>query len=122
MSQVVLITGCTTGGIGYALYVILMTSIGLSLVLNDCQLYRAQEFARHGCIVYATSRKVETIADFSDPKIHKLALDVTSDENVQIVVQEVLTREGKLDVVVNNAGVISPGAILDLRATGLLLI
>ncbi|KAJ3571393.1 hypothetical protein NP233_g3775 [Leucocoprinus birnbaumii] len=92
MSRVVLVTGCTTGGIGYAL---------------------AQEFAHQGCIVYATSRRAETIADFENPKIHKLALDVTSDENIQKVIHEILTKEGKLDVVVNNAGMICPGPLID---------
>ncbi|KAF5352465.1 hypothetical protein D9756_006019 [Leucocoprinus leucothites] len=92
MSRVVLVTGCTTGGIGHAL---------------------AQEFAHQGCIVYATSRRVETIADLGNPKIHKLTLDVTSDENIQSVIQEILTKEGRLDVVVNNAGVICPGPLID---------
>jgi NADP-dependent 3-hydroxy acid dehydrogenase YdfG len=71
--------------------------------------HSAQEFAYQGCIVYATSRRVETIADFKSANIHKMALDVTSDENVQSVIQEILATEGKLDVVVNNAGRISPG-------------
>jgi len=53
---------------------------------------------------------VETIADFEDPEIHKLTLDVTSDENIQNVVQEVIDKEGKLDIVVNNAGIICPGS------------
>jgi len=53
---------------------------------------------------------VETIADFEDPEIHKLALDVTNDENIQNVVQEVIDKEGKLDIVVNNAGIICPGS------------
>lgn len=70
---------------------------------------RAQEFAKQGCTVYATSRRVETIADFANPRIYKLALDVTSDENVQNVIQEIIRKEGKIDVVVNNAGVICPG-------------
>ena len=74
---------------------------------SDC---RAREFARQGCIVYATSRRVETITDFEDPGIHKLALDVTSDENIKNVVREVIDKEGKLDIVVNNAGIICPGS------------
>ncbi|KAF9454063.1 oxidoreductase [Macrolepiota fuliginosa MF-IS2] len=92
MSRVVLVTGCTTGGIGYAL---------------------AEEFGKQGCTVYATSRRVETIASFSNPKIHKLALDVTSDEDVQSAIQSIITQEGKIDVVVNNAGTICPGALID---------
>jgi len=74
---------------------------------TDC---RAREFARQGCIVYATSRRVEIIADFEDPGIHKLALDVTSDENIKNVVQEIIDKQGKLNIVVNNAGIICPGS------------
>jgi NAD(P)-dependent dehydrogenase (short-subunit alcohol dehydrogenase family) len=68
-----------------------------------------EEFARQGCKVYATSRRVETIADFSHKSIEKLALDVTSDESVQNVLNFIVEKEGKIDVVVNNAGVSAPG-------------
>ncbi|KAF5384872.1 hypothetical protein D9615_001337 [Tricholomella constricta] len=92
MSRVVLVTGCSTGGIGFAL---------------------CNEFARQGCKVYATSRKVETIGEFSYPTVQKLALDVTSDEAVESVVKHVATVEGKIDIVVNNAGFFSAGPLID---------
>ena len=38
-----------------------------------------------------------------------MAMDVTKDEDVQAVVQKILTDEGKIDIVVNNAGGISIG-------------
>ena len=41
--------------------------------------------------------------------MEKLQLDVTSDENVQRVLDLIVEREGKVDVVVNNAGMIAPG-------------
>jgi len=71
---------------------------------------RCEEFARQGCKVYATSRRVETIADFDDSSVQKLALDVTSDESVQSVFNHIIEVEGKVDVVVNNAGLISAGS------------
>ncbi|KAF8973621.1 oxidoreductase [Flammula alnicola] len=92
MSRVVLVTGCSTGGIGYSL---------------------CEEFARQGCKVYATSRKVETIADFKDETVEKLTLDVNSDESVSKVLEHIVEKEGKIDVVVNNAGVIAPGPIVE---------
>jgi len=92
MPRVVLVTGCSTGGIGYSL---------------------CEEFARQGCKVYATSRKIETIADFGDRTIEKMCLDVTSDESVRNVLSQVVEREGKIDVVVNNAGVIAPGPLAE---------
>ncbi|RXW22563.1 hypothetical protein EST38_g3293 [Candolleomyces aberdarensis] len=92
MSSVVLVTGCTTGGIGYSL---------------------CEEFARQGCKVYATSRRVETIAESSFPNIERLALDVTDDESVNKAIEHIIEKEGKLDIVVNNAGAIAGGALLD---------
>jgi NADP-dependent 3-hydroxy acid dehydrogenase YdfG len=77
----------------------------------ELDFYRCEEFARQGCKVYATSRRVDTIADFSNKSIEKLALDVTNDESVQTALNFILDREGKIDVVVNNAGMIAPGSL-----------
>jgi 1-acylglycerone phosphate reductase len=70
---------------------------------------RCEEFARQGCKVYASSRKIETIADFEDKTIEKVSVDVTSDESVQNALKHIIEKEGKIDVVVNNAGFIAPG-------------
>ncbi|TFY52679.1 hypothetical protein EVJ58_g9879 [Rhodofomes roseus] len=80
--EVVVVTGCTKGGIGHAL---------------------CEEFAGKGCKVYATARRVEAIGDFKDTQIVRLRLDVTSDADVADVVKTVLDREGRIDIVVNNA-------------------
>jgi len=74
-----------------------------------CNRHRCEEFAHQGCKVYATSRRIETIADFSNESIEKLALDVTSDESVHNALNFILEKEGRIDVVVNNAGVTAPG-------------
>ncbi|KII94107.1 hypothetical protein PLICRDRAFT_153462 [Plicaturopsis crispa FD-325 SS-3] len=93
-SKVVLVTGCSRGGIGFHL---------------------CEQFAEQGCKVYATSRKVESVEGFTHANIEKLALDVTSDESVLAAVQTVLQKEGKIDIVVNNAGIlISIGAMIDI--------
>jgi len=92
MSRVVLVTGCSAGGIGFAV---------------------AQEFAKEGCTVYATARNPDKIGESSLPSLLKLKLDVTSDEDVQRVVDHIIQEEGKIDVIVNNAGVISPGPLID---------
>jgi NADP-dependent 3-hydroxy acid dehydrogenase YdfG len=42
---------------------------------------------------------------FQNLSIEKLALDVTSDEDVERVIKTILDAEGKIDIVVNNAGV-----------------
>lgn len=75
----------------------------------NINIYRCEEFQRQGCKVYATSRRIETIADFKTGGIEKLALDVNSDESVAAVLAHIMEKEGKIDVVVNNAGLIVPG-------------
>ncbi|GJE86192.1 SDR family oxidoreductase [Phanerochaete sordida] len=91
--KVVLVTGCSKGGIGFAL---------------------CEEYARRGCKVYATARRLEAMEGFAHPAIEKLSLDVTSDENVQDVVKTIIEREGRIDMVVNNAGANCAGAIIDV--------
>jgi NAD(P)-dependent dehydrogenase (short-subunit alcohol dehydrogenase family) len=61
-----------------------------------------------GFTVYGTSRKV-AIGDERDGVV-LLPLDVTDDESVAGAVREVLDRSGRIDVLVNNAGVGVAGA------------
>lgn len=49
---------------------------------------------------------------FKHDNIEKLVLDVTDDQNVQDVVKVIVGREGKIDVLVNNAGALCVGACL----------
>ena len=45
----------------------------------------------------------------SHPNIKKLALEVTSDESVQQAIQQVVIEQGRIDLLVNNAGVMCIG-------------
>ncbi|KAK7686715.1 hypothetical protein QCA50_010315 [Cerrena zonata] len=91
--KVVLITGCSEGGIGF---------------------YLCEAYAAHGCIVYATARRPETMSSFSHPNIYTLKLDVLEDDEVNSVVKTIIDREGRVDILVNNAGSGAPGPILDM--------
>ncbi|KIJ06641.1 hypothetical protein PAXINDRAFT_20164 [Paxillus involutus ATCC 200175] len=84
--KVVLITGCSEGGIGFSL---------------------CEEFATRGCIVYATSRKLESMEGLSHENIRKHALDVTKEDEIHKVVQTIIAETGRIDVVVNNAGALA---------------
>jgi short-subunit dehydrogenase len=62
----------------------------------------APALAAAGYRVFGTSRRPPAT---KSPGIEYLACDVTSDESVQAAVGEVLSKTGRIDLLVNNAGV-----------------
>src|SRR5215208_1213466 len=67
----------------------------------------AQRLAVAGYKVYGTSRRS---AQASGQAFEMLPLDVTSDPSVAALVGEVMRREGRIDLLVNNAGFgVAPG-------------
>jgi NAD(P)-dependent dehydrogenase (short-subunit alcohol dehydrogenase family) len=61
----------------------------------------AQRLAQAGYRVYGTSRRSAPLAD---REFAMLPLDVTSDESVESAVNELIRLEGRIDLLVNNAG------------------
>jgi len=61
----------------------------------------AELLADSGYKVYGTSRKG---AQSGQRKYKMIALDVNSDESVEAALKEVIQQEGRIDLVVNNAG------------------
>ena len=61
----------------------------------------AQRLATAGYKVYGTSRRG---ADAGQRSFEMLPLDVTSDESVEAVVRDVMRLDGRIDLLVNNAG------------------
>lgn len=59
----------------------------------------AELLAAQGHIVYGTSRSA-----IEHPKIHFLQMDVRDTESVAAGVQQIIAKEGRLDVLINNAG------------------
>ncbi|KAF6259940.1 hypothetical protein COO60DRAFT_1510268 [Scenedesmus sp. NREL 46B-D3] len=90
--KVVLVTGCTKGGMGYAL---------------------CAQFARLGCCVFAGGRRVEAMAGLKELGCTVVPLDITSSASVTAAVQRVLKAAGRIDVLVNNAGVSGRGALAE---------
>ena len=77
-------------------------------------------FARAGYKVFATMRNTESatelkqkISDESLP-ITIAAMDVDSDESVQHCMNAILSQQGSIDVLVNNAGIKRHGSVEDL--------
>ena len=61
----------------------------------------AERLAKAGYTVYGTSRRGTSVGTRS---FHMLPLDVTSDASVEAGVGEVIRLEGRIDLLVNNAG------------------
>jgi NAD(P)-dependent dehydrogenase (short-subunit alcohol dehydrogenase family) len=85
----VLITGCSTG-IGRA---------------------TAERLARNGLTVYATARRLDSIADLQEAGCRTLALDVTNEESMRAAVAAVEEADGAVGALVNNAGYSQSGAV-----------
>jgi short-subunit dehydrogenase len=67
----------------------------------------AERLALAGYTVYGTSRRAVAARELP---FTMLALDVTRDESVEAVVQQVIGLEGRIDLLVNNAGFgVAPG-------------
>ncbi|MBK5230415.1 MAG: SDR family NAD(P)-dependent oxidoreductase [Thermoleophilia bacterium] len=87
--KTVLITGCSTG-IGRA---------------------TAERLAGRGWNVYATARRLDSIADLEASGCKLLELDVTSEDSMTAAVQRVEQAEGAVYGLVNNAGYSQSGAV-----------
>jgi NAD(P)-dependent dehydrogenase (short-subunit alcohol dehydrogenase family) len=96
-SEVVLITGASRG-------------LGLSI---------AEILTKAGYIVYAGHRanssleKLEEIQK-SSPHLHPLLMDVTDQESVDKAIAVIMTEEGHIDALINNAGILITGSLENL--------
>tara|TARA_B100001971_G_C18235368_1_gene566745 strand:- start:1090 stop:1896 length:807 start_codon:yes stop_codon:yes gene_type:complete len=88
-NKVVVITGASEG-------------IGKSLAL---------EFGKRGAITVITARstkklkKVESILKSNNADVFSITLDITSKSSIKYMIKKVMEKYGKLDILINNAGV-----------------
>ena len=67
-----------------------------------------------GYTVYAAARRAQRMEHLTESGIRPLAMDVTDDQSVQSAVKQILADTGRIDVLVNNAGYGSYGALEDV--------
>ncbi|KAA6438417.1 SDR family NAD(P)-dependent oxidoreductase [Dyadobacter flavalbus] len=70
--------------------------------------------AQSGYNVYGAARRTEKMQDLVNYGIKPIALDVTKDESVVACVEQIFKEAGSIDVLINNAGFGSYGAIEDV--------
>jgi NAD(P)-dependent dehydrogenase (short-subunit alcohol dehydrogenase family) len=81
---------------------------GASSGIGEATAYKLQAM---GYRVYAAARRVDRMAPLADVGIRPVRVDVTDDTSLVDFVKQVLAESGRVDVLVNNAGYGSYGAV-----------
>ncbi len=92
MKKVVIVTGASSG-IGKA---------------------TSMELINEGHTVYGAARRVEMMNEFVSLGGKAVAMDITNHDQVHTEIQKIIKKEGRIDVLVNNAGYAVYGAIEEI--------
>jgi len=91
-SQVALVTGGSSG-------------------IGECTV---RELLDAGFTVYTCARRVDRMQSLAEAGAHVFAMDVTDDESMVAGVRRIIDEQGRIDLLVNNAGYGSYGAVEDV--------
>lgn len=74
----------------------------------------ARLLAQNGYTVYGVARRTEKMATLRDLGIKTIPMDVADDESMVKAVEQIISEQGHIDVLVNSAGFGSYGAVEDV--------
>ncbi|KRF36966.1 oxidoreductase [Nocardioides sp. Soil805] len=74
----------------------------------------ARALLAKGFTVYAVARRVDRMAALQSNGVHTFAMDVTDDASMVAGISRIVEEQGRIDVLVNNAGYGSYGAVEDV--------
>ncbi len=74
----------------------------------------ARALLAKGFTVYAVARRVDRMAALESEGVHTFAMDVTDDASMTSGISRIIEEQGRIDVLVNNAGYGSYGAVEDV--------
>jgi len=93
MKKIILLTGASSG-IGYQ---------------------TAKSLAKEGHVVYGAARRIEKMETLKQFGVKPIYLDVTDEESIKSAIDTIIGNEGRIDVLINNAGYGSYGAVEDVE-------